>query len=245
MTKDVHREVWQALGEGDPDWAVLSEPSKKHGGWSTDLDTFYASGVADVAEVLRSLPDIELERAVDWGSGTGRLSLALAQRFSRVTCVDVSHSMLAQLRKRAEERGITNVDPVHVDDFTPKGDHDLCLSLLVLQHLPDHAAMAETIQLMVASVKPGGYVFIEIPAEGLTLRARIEPKFRAYRVLRRLGVSPAWLHKRGLSGISMRTASEEWVRATLSTAGAEVESVLDSGSFGNYRNLRYIARRVS
>jgi SAM-dependent methyltransferase len=244
MARNLHREVWQSLGEDDPDWAVLSEPGKKHGGWATDLERFYATGQMDVAEVLRRLPTFPRNRAIDWGSGTGRLSLALAQQFELVTCLDVSNSMLAQLTSRAQQRGITNIEPVHLDDFRPAGDHDLCLSLLVLQHLPDKSAMAETIALMVASLRVGGFAFVEIPAEGLTFRTLIEPRFRAYRFLRRLGVKPDWLHRHGLSGISMQSASEGWTRSAFQSAGAEVEAVIESGGSGNYRNLRYFARRT-
>jgi hypothetical protein len=104
--------------------------------------------------------------------------------------------------------------------------------------------MAETIALMIASLRVGGFAFVEIPAEGLTLRTRIEPRFRAYRCLRLLGIRPDWLHRHGLSGISMLSASEAWTRSAFASAGAEVEAVIESDSSGNYRNLRYVARRA-
>lgn len=246
MDEDVHREVWQSLGTVDPDWAVLTEPGQKHGGWVDELDRFYGHGVDDVEHVLAALPDeppLGHHRALDWGSGTGRLSFALAARFDRVTCVDISDSMLATLAQRADQRGVPNVDPVPLAQFAPAQDHDLVLSLLVLQHLPDRGRVREALTTMVAALRPGGVLFVEIPSRPRTGKARLQPKFQAYRLGRRLGIAPARLHRAGLSGISMLTVTEPWVRDVLERAGADLERVLPVHDDGNYDNLRYLARR--
>jgi SAM-dependent methyltransferase len=49
---------------------------------------------------------------LDVGSGPGRFSLAIAPRAGRVVAVDPSSKMLAILRRRAREAGITNVRTV-------------------------------------------------------------------------------------------------------------------------------------
>ena len=98
----LHHQVWEALGDEDPDWAVLTQPGRRHGGWTDELDAFYESGRAEVADVLASLPDpYGTQRAMDWGSGTGRLTFALLDTFEQVTAVDVSRSMLSTLVDRA------------------------------------------------------------------------------------------------------------------------------------------------
>ena len=241
-----HREVWEALGSTDPDWAVLTDPDRRQGGWAPDLEAFYATGRAEVDEVLGALPaDTGRARATDWGAGTGRLSLALAARFEQVTAVDVSEAMLAALSDRAAQRGVTNVRGVRLDEHHPGGDQDLVLCLLVLQHLPDRAAVLTALEAMTASLRVGGRLVVEVPDLALTARARLQPRYRAYQVLRMAGVPTGWLHRHGLSGISMVTVEVAAVRSTLQHCGATVElsSVVRPG--GGHRYVRYVARRSS
>jgi SAM-dependent methyltransferase len=242
-----NREVWESLGREDPDWAVLTDPARRGGGWSQDLDTFYASGQAEIAEVLAELPVHDgspRERAMDWGSGTGRLTFALAAHYPQVTAVDVSDAMLATLGVRAAARGVEGVHGVRVDELVPAADHDLVVSLLVLQHLPDEAAVLAALRTMVACLRVGGHAVVEVPDRPLTRKARSQPRYHAYRALRLVGVRPAWLHSHGLSGISMVTLPQALVRRTLEEAGATVEAVSDVRPGDGYRYLRYRARRA-
>jgi len=136
MGRDMDAEVWQSLGEQDADWAVASQPSRQYGGWADHLEDFYATGRERVEEALALIPEIPRGKALDWGSGTGRLSFTLAESFGSVTCVDISTSMQATLRERALDRGIENLDLVRVDDFDGDASHDFALSLITLQHWP-------------------------------------------------------------------------------------------------------------
>lgn len=236
-------DVWESLGEQDADWAVASAPGKKHGGWHDDLDAFYAEGAERVAEALARVPgEAATGRALDWGSGTGRLSFALAQRFGEVTCVDVSRSMLATLTERAAARGISNLRPRHLTVFEPAADHDFALSLITLQHFPDRAAVAEALQQMTHALRPGGHLVAELPLRPLSLRYRMQPRLQAYRVARRLGGSPAWLHRHGLSGISMLCAPVAWVTGVLEAAGADLLRV-DERVGTSHVQAHYVARR--
>ncbi|GAC1326294.1 MAG: hypothetical protein NVSMB13_10960 [Mycobacteriales bacterium] len=236
----VTREVWESLGQTDADWAVLTERKRRHGGWSEDLAAFYASGQADVDAVLALVDPLPV-RALDWGCGTGRLSLALAGRGIEVTSVDVAESMLATLAARAAERGLP-VHPVLVDEFQPTGDYDLALSLLVLQHLPDVTSVQRALQTMVAALRPGGTIVVEIPSQPLLWRARLQPRFRAYRALRRLGVPARVLQARGLSGISMLAIPVVDVRLMLGLAGATGIEVAEHAD-PDYVYARYAGRR--
>lgn len=221
MGRDMDAEVWQSLGEQDADWAVATTPGRKHGGWSQDLEDFYATGREMVGKALALVPEVGNLKALDWGSGTGRLSFALAEKFERVTCVDVSTSMQMTLRGRARERGISNLDIVHVDDFDGDASHDFALSLITIQHFPDRETVELTLRSMVAGIKPGGWLIVEIPESAHTLRDRIRPKFHAYRLLRRAGMSPKTLHAMGFSGIRMLCIPKSWVTNVLEGAGIE------------------------
>lgn len=75
---------------------------------------------------------------LDVGSGPGRFALAIAPRVGRVTAVDPSRKMLALLRKRAREAGITNVRTVAgqwQDVEVDPADVVLCCHVLPL--IPD------------------------------------------------------------------------------------------------------------
>jgi SAM-dependent methyltransferase len=241
----LHHEVWESLGSEDPDWAVLTDPELRHGGWQDRLDDFYASGRAEVGNIFASLPsDVRLDRAIDWGSGTGRLTFALLERYSRVTAVDVSRSMLATLVSRAQKLELdARVTPTMVGDLRPASDHDLAVSLLVLQHFGTRAEVTAAVHTLVACVRVGGHLVLEIPDRPMTVRARLQPRFQVYRLLRALGVSPASLHRHGLSGISMRCLTQDLVRTTLRNSGAQVLGEPKQRSDGAHRYVRYIARR--
>lgn len=54
----------------------------------------------------------ETATLVDLGAGTGRFALAAAEHCRRVVAVDVSAAMLDELRGRAADAGMTNIDVV-------------------------------------------------------------------------------------------------------------------------------------
>src|SRR5665213_2524738 len=100
------------------------------------------------------------QRGTRLGSGTGRLSFALAEHFMTVTAADISGPMLGVLEQRARDRSVVGVRTVHLDDLVPAADHDLALSLLVLQHLQDRAAIEAALGLMVRCLRPGGWLVV-------------------------------------------------------------------------------------
>ena len=65
----------------------------------------------DVA-ALRRLGLNEASTLVDLGAGTGRLALAAAPHADKVVAVDVSPAMVAHLRSRVAQVGVTNVECV-------------------------------------------------------------------------------------------------------------------------------------
>src|SRR5262245_22886359 len=106
---------WERLGRQDPFWAVLTDPTKRDGAW--DLEQFYRSGIDELAAVLdhaeRHGMAVSLERALDFGCGTGRMTQAMAARFHRADGVDISTSMLETARQhnRHGERCVYHHNP--------------------------------------------------------------------------------------------------------------------------------------
>lgn len=242
MGQNIDTEVWESLGQQDADWAVDSKPTRQFGGWIEDLESFYATGCERVEEALALISTVNFGKALDWGSGTGRLSFTLAQKFEHVTCVDVSTTMQATLRERAADRCIANLDIVHVDDFEADASHDFALSLITMQHFPDRATVERALHEIVAGLTPGGWLIVEIPESAHTLRYRLQPRLQVYRVLRRLGVSPKALYARGLSGIRMLCLPREWVTSVISEAGAEVVRTTERRGT-SHQQIWYVAQK--
>src|SRR5213078_2086476 len=55
-------------------------------------------------------------RVLDVGAGPGTVSVLAASAGARVTAVDISDGMLAELRRRAAEAGVASAIEAHVGD---------------------------------------------------------------------------------------------------------------------------------
>ena len=81
------QEHWNALGEIDPFWAILSDPDKVGNKW--DVAEFFQhwnEGNQRGDGVLESLGvEVRRRRALDFGCGTGRLSRRCANTSTAAT----------------------------------------------------------------------------------------------------------------------------------------------------------------
>lgn len=162
--------AWRAYGESEPHWSVLTDPSYLADTLSENLDSFFASGQGQVGHLLAALSrnGIEpgsLRRALDFGCGVGRLSLALATHFETVVGVDISAGHLAHAIARARETGRTNVSfeaISAVNDLDALGRFDLVFSEIVLQHNPP-PVIAALLDRLFASLTPGGVARFQVP----------------------------------------------------------------------------------
>jgi 2-polyprenyl-3-methyl-5-hydroxy-6-metoxy-1,4-benzoquinol methylase len=237
-----HADTWEALAQVDPDWAVLTIPSRRYGGWAGQMDAFYATGERDVRDILNDVP-IEIHRALDWGCGTGRLSFALASRVGLVVAVDIAETMLTETSCRAADRGLINVKVASTKAYTPEPIYDLVLSLLVLQHLPSAMHVKGALRIMAASIRVGGYLVFELPERPVTLPARIQPAVYLHRLLSWLGVAPLTLCGAGLSGISMRWFGRQWVREYLPHLNLELRHLAERYDH-DYLYVRYVCYKL-
>ncbi|MGD9780726.1 MAG: class I SAM-dependent methyltransferase [Kiritimatiellia bacterium] len=92
------------------------------------------------AAIERQIPLRPDMAAIDYGCGTGLLSLALAPRVRRLVAVDSSPGMLDVLSKKTAARGLANVEQFP-SDFSngpvPPGSFDLVASAMTLHHVAD------------------------------------------------------------------------------------------------------------
>jgi SAM-dependent methyltransferase len=181
---DEVRRDWERLGADDPLWAVLMMPGTRHGGWS--VDDFLRTGRLEVEAALRHLRALtrlrRLRQALDFGSGAGRTTQALADHADEVIGVDAAESMLELARKLDRTDGRCAFVQNTRDDLSmfETESFDLVYSSLVLQHLPPASARSFLDELM-RLVRPGGALVVQVAtAPTLSVKGqlfRFAPRF--------------------------------------------------------------------
>ncbi len=105
--------------------------------------------------------------ALDFGCGTGLLTLELSRRCERVTGLDFSPGMLAALDAKIEAADLQNVATILADlaagDPFP-GRYDLVTSAMVLHHVPDVSPVLA--RLFAALEKGGRLALADLDSEG-------------------------------------------------------------------------------
>jgi SAM-dependent methyltransferase len=236
---------WDELAALDPFWAVLSEPEFS-GDQGEQLRRFFETGEGEVSGSLDigrelGLPE-RFERALDFGCGLGRLTRALGSRFESCVGVDISARMLdAARRLNANVPNCEfwlNADP-DLRAF-PEASFDLVYSSIVLQHLRSAAEVERFVAEFVRLARPGGLIVFQLPA-AISLRYRLQPRRRAYALLRALGVDAAPLYRHGLNPIRVLALPEARVREVVVAHGGDVRRVLDDRSVPQLPGRRYFA----
>ncbi len=98
--------------------------------------------------------------ALDYGCGTGLLSVPLKDKLGTITLMDSSSGMLAVLREKITAQGIANM-VVQPGDLThtalPDTHFDIIYSSMTLHHIPDTGAILQRFHTL---LKPGGVLCI-------------------------------------------------------------------------------------
>jgi len=102
-------------------------------------------------------PDMDV---LDFGAGTGLVTLALQPYVRSVTAVDTSQGMLDILRTKTQEGHIDNVSVLHCD--LGKGcpaelEVDLVVSVMTMHHVAD---VAGTLRMLHSVLRPGGRIAV-------------------------------------------------------------------------------------
>jgi len=165
--KEVQRN-WHAFGKKDPFWAILTYPDKKENQWGQD--EFFDTGKKEIdglMEYVRSLKiDYSRKRALDFGCGVGRLTLALAAHFDEVTGVDIAPSMikLAKRYNRLGDRCKYYINQTESLTCFDDAKFDFVYSNIVLQHMrPQYSK--RYIKELLRVLRPGGILVFQLPSE--------------------------------------------------------------------------------
>jgi len=160
---------WERFGREDAYFGVLSQEEYRR----ENLDDatrarFFESGEAHVGWVLGRIRDrrgaeFSPSSVLDYGCGVGRVVLGFAQEAERAVGVDVSRSMLAEARRNAQARGLTNLDlvePPSLDSMA--AEFDLVHCGMVLQHIARREGL-KILDRLLGLVAPGGVAVLQVP----------------------------------------------------------------------------------
>lgn len=162
---------WTAWGERDPYFGVLSDPQYRAGSIEQTRSGFMDTGDAYVArhlaEIESFLSPVKRGRALDFGTGVGRIAIPLARYFDEVVGLDIAPAMLREGVANAARAGITNVAFLQSDDelSNARGAFDFVHTYIVLQHIPLERGMPLIRRLLDRVANDGGVASIHVNLE--------------------------------------------------------------------------------
>ncbi len=113
--------------------------------------------------------------ALDYGCGTGLMSMRLAHKVKMVYAADVSAGMLGKLCDKIEESRINNIKAVRYNMMTDpplKIRPDLIVSAMALHHIED---VEDVVQKMAVMLAPGGHIILaDLYAEDGTFHSEVQ-----------------------------------------------------------------------
>ncbi|MEL7247194.1 MAG: methyltransferase domain-containing protein [Bacteroidota bacterium] len=170
MSRKVYGQFWKDIGKTDPYFGVLTHPEYR----SDRLDeaalaAFFESGKQHIEQTIHLFQKVWPKRrfkpqnALDFGSGTGRLTLALAEHARRVTGVDISPAMVAEANLNRDRFGISNAQFKVIEGNSGFLDevYDYIHSSIVLQHIHPNDGM-EIIDHLLESLADKGRAYINV-----------------------------------------------------------------------------------
>ena len=168
MLRKAYRQFWKDIGTTDPYFGVLThEQYRAEKLDEAALNEFFDSGQLHVNRTMqvfaKTWPDHHqpIKRALDFGCGAGRLSLALSAHAQSVTGVDISPGMLEQAERHRLRLGKKNVDFRLIEGNTGflQGTYDYIHSTMVFQHIAPQEGM-EILDYLLSKLEEGGRIFL-------------------------------------------------------------------------------------
>ena len=103
-------------------------------------------------------------RIVDFGAGTGRLSIPLADKNFEVTAVDPCCEMLCQLIQKKREGMKLHTVCSKMEDFKGSNFHFALCVFTVLLYLLDDESLTKAISAAHGALKPNGLLLVDVPS---------------------------------------------------------------------------------
>jgi SAM-dependent methyltransferase len=223
---DGMRRYWDERAQANAAWYVDTSLAYD----SPDMTQFFLAAEVIVAAALDDAParPAGRDRAVEIGSGLGRICLALAGRFDEVIGVDIAPEMVRRARELVEH---PHVEFVLGDgsSLQPIADSsaDLVLSFTVFQHIPKVRVIDDYIAEASRVLKPGGLLIFQwsnLPGH------RTWPLRRfLLGVLQRTGLHPERYRRNAPQFLGSRVPSSR-IRHSVESAGLDLVGLRDEGS---------------
>lgn len=138
----------KALDKNEKFWDRVAKSEAKH------LDKF-GEDYQQTLSVLEQYLNTDLD-VLDFACGSGKVSLAIADKVNHLTGIDISSGMIGVVQAKAEQQGINNVEFLHgtIDDPRLEVESfDLVVACNIL-HLLDKPQVE--IKKIASLIKPGG-----------------------------------------------------------------------------------------
>ena len=139
--------------------------------WDANPDrvALAAAVVKAIRNAVKLRPDMN---AMDFGAGTGLVTLGLLSYVGSLTAVDTSGEMLRMLVQKLKALRVENVSTLLCDIAEtplPVAEFDLVVSSMVLHHVPN---VPEAIQRLRRCLRPGGWIALaDLDSEDGTFHA--------------------------------------------------------------------------
>jgi ubiquinone/menaquinone biosynthesis C-methylase UbiE len=156
------------------------------------LENSYMETVAGSALLLERAGLAPGMKVLDVGCGPGRLTIPAAKHIGpegKVVALDIQAEMLRRLTERAQQEGLTNIEPVHAgigEAKLARDSFDRALLVTVLGEIPNRDT---PLQEICESLRPGGWLSV---TEVLP-----DPHYQRKSVVRRLAAEAGFV-ERGL-----------------------------------------------
>ncbi len=149
----------------------MSIDTTSHSSWAEVYDMTYERSFR---KLYQHLTNITIEtvnklvapkaKIIDFGAGTGRLSIPLSELGYEVTAVEPSKEMINQLRKKDHESSVETVVST-MQDFKGNKDQDLALCVFtVILYLVDEKSLKNALNSVYDSLKKDAVFLIDIPS---------------------------------------------------------------------------------
>ena len=125
------------------------------------------------------------DNVLDFGCGTGLISLEIADNVKLIQAIDISSKMIEIAKNKASIRKIQNIDFSHSTIFDEKyksGSFDVILAFYILHLLEDNQKTIERINDL---LKPGGLIISVTPCIGEKIFLNI-----SLSILNKIGLVP-------------------------------------------------------
>jgi len=143
-------------------------------------------------------------QVMEFGCGTGLVSMNLVEKVGRILAVDTSPGMLEVLERKIKESRITNIQTRLMnltDDAFPTERFDLVFSSMAMHHIKD---IPQLLAIFNRLLNPGGYLALaDLDTEDGGFHGDIPDVF--YNGFDRPAFAE-WMKKVGFSGITTTTA---------------------------------------